>query len=372
MSSNRLFLIFGTDEYQVSAKAKSLLKDMLPDGHSGLQCERFDGSVDKVDAALKVISRVRMALVETGLFSEEKVVWLENATFLGDNRTGQSSSVQEALTTLTQSLKKGLPLGVTLIISAASIDKRRAFYKTCQSTGEIFEFSIPDDRYAKDHTSMNARFEEFLKEKGLTMTPSARDAFQQKVGPETRLILNELEKLAVALNGSTKVSAEDVAEHVSASREAAFWDLADAFARRDLGGALKTLRQLIFQRQNMIGLISNLEHRIRDLLIYREAIDRQWLKPKSVYGNPGYAWSNLPPEAEYVFTQALENDPRKIHPFRVSILGTQAAAFTRKRLDYCLRQVTQAHEQMVSSRVPPELIMEILILRMLGSAKRRT
>jgi hypothetical protein len=120
----------------------------------------------------------------------------------------------------------------------------------------------------------------------------------------------------------------------------------------------------------MVGLISNLEGRIRDLLIFREGIDRKWMVPKTTYGKPGYAWSALPPEAEQTFATELDADPRSMHPFRVSILGMQAAGFTRKRLDHALRQVTLAHENMVSSRVPPELIMEVFLIRTLGTVRR--
>jgi len=371
MSSKRLYLIFGDDEYLVSDKARSLVRECIPGGgDAAMQCERIDGSTDKVEGALAALRNTQSALNSMGLFSQEKTVWLERATFFGDSRPAQSAAVQDEITRLAGNIKNGLPPGITFIISAPAVDKRRAFYKACNTAGSVFEFVVPEDKSGKDHAAVNARLDALLHSKGLAMSPAARDAFQQKVGLETRQILNELEKLGVAIGDRTRIEVDDVIRFVSASREAAFWDLADAFARRDLPGALRILRQLIFQRQNMIGLISNIERRIRELLIYREGIDRKWLVPKSVYGNPGFAWAPLPPEAEQIFSSAMDKDPRSMHPFRVSLLGTQASGFTRKRLEYCLRQITQAHENMVSSRVPPELIMEILLVRTLGSVRR--
>lgn len=371
MSVPRLYLIFGDDEYLVSDKAKSILKACIPNAaDAAIQVERIDGAVDKVEPALNAIRKCLSALNSLGLFSEDKTVFLENAMFLGDNRASQSTAVQDEMVRLTDKIKAGLPDGVTLIITAPGVDKRRAFYKACGKAGEVHEFKIPEDRSQKDHVAVNERLERMLAEKGITMSAAARNAFQQKVGLDTRVILNELEKLAVALGSRKKVEAADVAEFVSASREAAFWDLADAFANRDLAGSLRILRQLIFQRQNLMGLIINLENRIRDLMVYREAIDRKWMHKKIVYGKESYAWDTLPPEVEETLTQEMENDPRAMHPYRASILASQAAGFTRIRLAHCLKQVTLAHEQMVSSRVPPELIMEILLVRMLGSARR--
>jgi len=106
------------------------------------------------------------------------------------------------------------------------------------------------------------------------------------------------------------------------------------------------------------------------LLIYREGIDRKWMVKKTVYGKESYAWGALHPDIEQVFTQAMDKDPRAMHPFRAAILARQAAGFTRKRLEHCQKQVVLAHESMVSSRVPPELVMELLLVRMLGTARR--
>lgn len=371
MPSTRLYLITGDDEYLVSEKVASILRQVAPPGgDAAAQLERIDGAVDKVEPAVNVIRRCLSAINSLGLFSEQKTIWLENATILGDNRASQSQTVQDELTRLTDKIKAGLPADVTLIITAPGVDKRRAFYKTCKTAGELHEFMVPDDRNKGDQMAVAERLERLASDKGLQLTASAKVAFQQKVGLDTRLILNELEKLATALGERKKVEAEDVANFVSASREAAFWDLSDAFADRDLAKSLRILRQLVFQRQNLMGLIINLEKRVRDLMIYREAIDRQWMVKKTVYGKDSYAWGTLPPEIEQTFTQEMENDPRAMHPFRASILARQAAGFTRKRLEHCQKQVIQAHESMVSSRVPPELVMEILLVRMLGSAKR--
>lgn len=333
--------------------------------------ERIDGSADKVDAALAAIEKTIQALNSMGLFSEARVVWLENATFLGDNRAANSQSVKDAIQRLSDKVKAGLSEDVTLIITAGTVDKRRTFFKTCKAHGHVETFDIPDERSSTGQTEATARLNLFLKQTGLTMETPARLAFQQKVGQESRIMLNELNKLSVALGDRSEATTDDVLNFVSASREAVFWDLADAFSQRDLPGALRLLRQLVFQRQNLIGLVSNLERRIRDLLVLREAIDQQWLIPKRQYGKPGFAWATLPPEADHLFANEMENDPRKMHPYRVSLLGVQASGFTTRRLQYCLQQVTQAHEKMVSARVPAELVMEILLIRMLSTPKRQ-
>jgi len=114
-----------------------------------------------------------------------------------------------------------------------------------------------------------------------------------------------------------------------------------------------------------MGLIMHLESTIRDMLVFREALDQGWVQQRGRQ----LAWANLPPDVDKALSQ-MERDPRKLPFFMAGSLAEGAGKFTRKRLDHCLRQIVIAHEKMVSSRVPPELILEVLLVRMLGKAKR--
>jgi DNA polymerase III delta subunit len=210
---------------------------------------------------------------------------------------------------------------------------------------------------------------QILEEKGLKMDSGARQLFLAKVGGNTRHMVNEAEKLALYVGGAGSVGVADVQSIVSASTEAAAWDLADAFGRRQLTEALNILRQLLFQKESPIRLIMGLEGRVRELMIYRDALDRGWLKKGGSRGS--FGWVDVGPDLEVVFGEYFERDPRKIHPFRVGLLAEQAVGFSRKRLVYCLEQVTEAHAKLVSSRVPQEMTLELLLVRMLVGVKRR-
>jgi DNA polymerase III delta subunit len=154
MSTTRLYLISGDDEYLLTEKAHAIVKQ-----NADAQLERIDGAVDKVDPAVGVIRQCLSSINSLGLFSEQRLIWLENALFLGDNRASQSTAVQDELSRLTDKIKAGLPDDVTLLITAPSVDKRRAFYKACKAAGELHEFKIPDDRNYRDQASVAERLE---------------------------------------------------------------------------------------------------------------------------------------------------------------------------------------------------------------------
>ena len=371
MSVPSLYLIYGTDEYLVSAKAKQIVSSLVSEEERAFKLEVVDGVAETADLAVGAITQVLAGLRSLGLFGDEKVIWLQDAVFFADSRVGKTAAVQEHVTKLVELIKAGLPSGQTLVISARGMDKRRAFFKACKAAGELHEFSVPEKSYQADRMA-SERLDQLLTKAGLQMSSRAKVTFLEKVGTDTRQLVNEVEKLSVFMGESNRVDVDQVLAVVSSSREALAWDLADAFGKRELPRALAVLRQLVFQKENVIGLVIGLENRIRELLIYREALEKGWLVNKSGGGGRSSGgWGDVPPEVELAFSSQMGRDPRKIHPFRVSLLAEQARKFSRKRLVYCLQQVTEAHAKLVSSRVPKEMTLELLLIRMLATAKRR-
>ncbi len=371
MSEKSIYLICGDDEYLVSKKAKEIIGKLVPESEKAFKLDVVDGAAGNVDTAVTAINQALSALQSLGLFSEDKVVWLKGVNFLIDNRTGKSATVKDSITRLTDLIKKGMAPGQILVVSAEKVDKRKAFYKACKKMGELHEFSVPEKSYQADKFA-GANLDQFLSAAKLQMTSPVKQLFLAKVGTNTRQLVSEVEKLAVYMGEAGRVSVDDVQAITSSSREAIAWDLADAFGKRDLSRALDVLKQLVFQKENIIGMVMGLENRIRELIVYREALEKGWLvKKQGGYGGGSLAWGDVGPEADMVFAQYMDRDPRKIHPFRVSLLADQARKLNRRRLMHCLKEVTKAHKTLVSSRVPQEMTLELLLVKMLAVGKKR-
>lgn len=157
---------------------------------------------------------------------------------------------------------------------------------------------------------------------------------------------------------------EDVSAVVSASRESIAWDLADRVGERMMSEALQTVRQLLFQGESAIGLIFGLENRFRELLLLRECMRRKWLR---VEGSDRYqkaVW-DVPAEGDAILKQ-FPKDPRKIHPFRTVKLIEQAMKYSLIELLDAQQQLADTHEQMVSSSVPTDVALELLLIRMMA------
>lgn len=74
----------------------------------------------------------------------------------------------------------------------------------------------------------------FLKSLGVQAEPKAIDMLQNFVGSDFSRLTQEVEKLKVALQGRTKITAQDIADHVGISREFNVYELVDAISRHDV------------------------------------------------------------------------------------------------------------------------------------------
>jgi DNA polymerase-3 subunit delta len=354
-------LAFG-DEYLASQQARQVLAKLVPKSEEALGLETVDGAADNADEALIAIRKCQESLFTRGFFGGRKAVWLRDATFLAGNALGQAAAVKEAIEGLLGALRKGLPDGHALVITATGVDRRMGFYKFCDQNGQVYEFAGPEKA---SQVAKHARgiAEQVFNKAGLSFSNAAMDLFMNRVGEDTRQIVNEVEKLSAYLGAESRsVTENDVAAIVSYSRDVPAWDLADAFGNRDLAQALRVLRQLLFQKVWPGLLLIAIQGRIRELLVYREALDRGWL---SVGGREA-SWKTLPDETEQAFKAAFERDPRKLHPYVVGIRARQAANFTMRELLACQREAVAAHETIVSSTTPERWVLESLLTRCLG------
>ncbi len=360
----QVYLVYGEDEYRVSAKAAEIMDELAP-AENVMAREIVDADAANGDEVTAAVGDCLEALQTSGLFSAEKAVWLRGATFLGTAQVAKSEAAKAAVARLTELIKAGLPGGQSLVVSATGTDKRSAFFKVCKSSGEIHEYAQAARARVAEEEAERFAGEQF-QAAGLKVRRDTVRVFLERVGLDSRQIVSEVEKLAAYTGERDTVGIADVDAVTSASREAVGWDLADAVGRRDLPRALGVLKQLIFERQPAFMLIRGIENRIAQLQLLREAINRRWLKAQGSGRGKQAVWTDLPSEVDDILSEDFGRDPRKEHPYRLLLLAEQASKFSAKELELCRQALVQAHAELVSSRTPDDVVMELLLVRMLG------
>jgi len=99
-----LLLVHGDDEFAVKQRARQIFQQWSNE-LGGMDHEIIDAQVPNSGEALKTLARLREALQTLPFFGTGKAVWLQNCSFLGDERTASSQAVTEALGDLAQELK---------------------------------------------------------------------------------------------------------------------------------------------------------------------------------------------------------------------------------------------------------------------------
>jgi DNA polymerase-3 subunit delta len=356
-------LIFGDDEFRTSEAARELVDTLIPEEERAFGLELLNGRADTVDHALSIVRQLEESLFTLSLLGDRKVVWLQDANFLYDTVIGRSEGVRTAVTGLASSIKSGLPDGHIFIITAPKVDKRMSLYKTASENGDVQIYEQPDKPYQAEKLA-RGMFTEWAGERGLQVRDDVIGAFVERVGMDTRTIMNELQKLSAYLGDEKTLSAEEVERLVTPSRELPAWDLADAVGRRDLSRALTVLRQLLFQRLSPIALIAGLEARFRDLLVLREALDQEWAVLSSSGRQNQLTWQDLPSEVVEQYDDMRKGNPRKLNPYRASILASQAQRYSLVELEWCQRAILAAHKRLVSTGLSNALILELLVVNL--------
>src|SRR6478736_6299678 len=94
----------------------------------------FAGNVDEVETA---VNRFRDAVQTMAMFGGKRVVWLKDVSFLADNVTGRAEGTLKQVEALQEDLEKVNADEVSVLVTAAPLDRRRSFPKWAEAHGDF-------------------------------------------------------------------------------------------------------------------------------------------------------------------------------------------------------------------------------------------
>jgi DNA polymerase-3 subunit delta len=362
-ASANTYAVLGSDELEIKRVAAEIASNLTPPGAGDFGLEVIDGTADNVDQAEARIRSAIEALQTLPFFGSTKVVWLKNVNFLGDDQKARSAAVQSALEGLSELVNRGFAPGITLLISATDLDKRRSFYKTLLKTAEVQVFDRLDSSRGGWEEEALEMVQQRAKKRKLQFDEDALDLFVLLTGGDTRQIDNELEKIDTFLGKNRGVNAELVRELVPLSRAGVIFELGNALAARDLQLSLKLVRRLLDQGESAIGiLLVAIVPTIRNLLLAKDLMERYRLpRPHSPFQFIS-AINHLP-------TEATDHLPRKkdgsVNAYALGIAAQQAGRFGITRLLEAMRACLEANVQLVTTQLDHELILTEVVVKLL-------
>jgi DNA polymerase-3 subunit delta len=363
-STKSVHLIGGSDEFSVKEAAAKLAEKLAPRDGGEFATEIIEGAAGNQDEALKILGRVHEALNTVGLFGGDKLVWLKNTNLLTDEKGVTAEAVKDALAELTERLKRGLPDGVRLLISAIGCDRRKSIYKTIEKTGAVQFFeAIEEGRHGDEEI---AEFiQRRVREEKKTMTDAASGVFRELVAPSLREMANELEKLCLYVGHRTEITDADVRAICSASRQAVIWDLTDALGARSLPRALAALDNLLAHGENAMGIVMMLAAQFRLMLLAKDLVQRKRITVTDVPFPFLKAFENLPASETAHFPRTKEG--KLPSPWRLYRCAVATKNFSTTELVRALELILEANRQLVSTQLDERLLLEQAMVKIAGN-----
>jgi len=360
-AAHSVYLVGGDDEFAIKEHAAALAAKLAPKAAGEFGVETIEGDAANADDAIKVINRLHEALQTVGFFGTEKLVWLKNTNLLSPIPPGGEETI-EALNSLNDALKRGLPGGVILLISALGFDKRRSVAKTIEKMAEMLFFDAPEAGKADGEEQIGEFIRGRLeKEKKHFASPEARGAFRSLVEPTLREIANELEKLCVYVGKRAEITEADVRAICSASRQAVIWELVDAVGARHLPRAIAALENLLDNGEKPIGIIMMLGGQFRLMLLARDLADRKVLMPVARNFEYANAFKQLPDAEKAHFPRSKEG--ALPNEWRVARCAAAMKNFTGAELARAMNLLLEANLQLVTTQLDDRLVLEETLTR---------
>jgi DNA polymerase-3 subunit delta len=281
--------ICGPDDFIVNRIGKERFETLAAEaGADEFTREIVSGFAANVDEVETAVNRFRDAVQTVPMFGGRRVVWFKDVNFLADSVTGRADGTLRQVEALQELLAKVSADEVTVVVTAAPVDRRRAFPKWCEASGD-FTLAGGEGESAGEALAGVALAE--ARECGVTFGAGAIELLLQKTGPNTRLLTEETRKLATYAGEGAVIEETQVEELTPNFAEGDFFAAADRFFAGDLRGTLVELQRHFFNGGDARPIISALQNRNRILLQCRVLIDAGDLRAPGPYGFDKAAWA---------------------------------------------------------------------------------
>jgi DNA polymerase-3 subunit delta len=365
--------VCGQDDYLVGRLGKErfdALAAEVTDEFSREVINGFAANVGEVEAA---VNRFRESIQTVSMFGGKRVAWLKDVNFLADTVTGRAESTLKLVADLQQILEGLNPDETAVLITAAPVDRRRSFPKWCEKNAD---FALAGGEGDEAGEALAGVILAEAKSLGASFAPGAAELLLAKVGPNTRLLVEETRKLAAYASSPVGASLADaparieeahVAELTPNVAEGDFFEAAEAFFSGDLKWTLAALNRHFFAGGDARPVISALQNRNRILLQVRALIDAGDAKlgPRGLDGLPRAATAHAAK-----FTGATEKSSFNLftqNPWYLGKLAGSAKLPALRRLIDNQQDFIVAFEEIIRRPSEQEEVLRELAVRCLAA-----
>ncbi len=363
--------ICGQDDFLVGRMGKERFEALAADVTDEFSREIVNGFAANVAEVESAVNRFRDAVQTVSMFGGKRVVWLKDVNFLADSVTGRAESTLKLVEDLQELLEKVNPDEAAVLITASPVDRRRSFPKWCEKTADFALAGGDGDNAAEALVGVVLAEARAV---GVSFAPGAVELLLAKIGPNTRLLVEEVHKLANYVgDGAAKESAQITEDHVAELTpnvaEGDFFEAAEAFFSGNLPRTLNAIHRHFFAGGDARPLISALQNRNRILLQVRALMESGDVRlgPRGLDGMPKASSAHLAKFGEAATEKSAYNIFTQ-NPWYLGKLAGSAKLPGLRRLIDNQQDFIVAFEEIIRRPHDQEEVLRDLAVRCLAPA----
>ncbi len=191
--------------------------------------------------------------------------------------------------------------GIKVIIIEDSVDKRLSEYKALSKIAKCVEFKMMDSK------QMISYIIQVLKKYNINISYETAEYMQNMCGESKSNIINELQKLVIYLENKTTVTKEDIDKVCSKTLNAKIFDVLGKIVNKDTKNAIKSLEDLINQKEPVIKIYIMLYKQIKQMYMIKVLKENKETDIKEKLGIHPFVYKNLSQSSDKYTLNELKN-----------------------------------------------------------------
>ncbi len=324
--TENIIILHGDDEQAINEKVKTITAEQKSSGMGDLNFSAIDGKTTMSEDFANAVYALPFMM-------DQRVVILTNPLALAGGRTGNEKFIHTldsipASTLIYLIIPDSFERKDWVILGKTSF--LRKYAEKNQERVKLVEMKQPSlnmmrEWIMKKTVAMNGKIE-----------PAAAQALVAAVGNDTRMAVNELEKLLLYVNYERVIDITDVEDLVTGTTSGSVFEMVDSIVSGQAAKALRTLHRLM-EDEEIPMLFAMIVRQFRLLIQVREIVDE------------GGRSENVQRELGQI-------------SFVADKLVHQASVFSKAELDEIYHELLKMDYQFKTSQSDPNAAMDILVM----------
>jgi DNA polymerase-3 subunit delta len=317
-----VYVLHGTEKYLLETWEREIVKAANPSGDQ-FDVMQLDLQETSLDTALDEAETVPF-------FSEYRTVIVKNAQFLTGAKEKQKHNVDRLAEYVVQPATYSV---LVLIVESEKLDERKKIVKRLKERAIVLEAKKPSQnelmRYVNDELSREQQ----------KMERSTMERLLFLCQDDWGKLVRELEKLQLYAGTGATIPIEIVNDLVPRTLEDNVFQLSELLVKRQADAALRLVRDLEKQGQELIGLLGLLARQYRNMYLSKQLTEA------------GYGEKQIASKIG-------------AHPYTIKLATQASRGFSEAQLARALTLIADADEAMKTGRGDKQIVFDTLVCQL--------